>query len=157
MQNFAFKLVSSFLTHLSLFRRNSVCSCNERSTSDHCIHCISYPQCHFWCVYQQQTLIFLHCRYTWFNFDLYWRIACFITINCDKMHLKLGEEVVKSVSSSMQCAMVQILYFVMDKFCKETTVIVRFLFTKSPQLLSKSQFLLLGASVPVMYTWKTIW
>ena len=72
------------------------------------------------------------------------------------MHLKLGEEVVKSVSSSMQCAMVQILYFVMDKFCKETTVIVRFLFTKSPQLLSKSQFLLLGASVPVMYTWKTI-
>ena len=51
---------------------------------------------HFWSICQQR--IFFSSLYKRFSYDIYWRIACFISISnffciCYKKHLKWGDEV----------------------------------------------------------------
>jgi len=61
-------------------------------------------------VFCHQRVIFLHCRYKWFNFNIL-RNSLFninkqnILFHCYKKHLKWGDEVMKKVSPIIQCSM----------------------------------------------------
>ena len=65
---------------------------------------------YFWIYFQYLMPPFMMCLWTrsyfsllfkWFNFDIYWQIACFTPINkifslCDKIHLNWRDEVMKN-------------------------------------------------------------
>ena len=78
---------------------------SDRSIRDQCTYTrtnLQYIIPHFWCICTQRVLL-LRYLYKWFNFDNFWQIACFMSINptfchCYKKHLKWGDEVIKRVS-----------------------------------------------------------